>query len=148
MSSGASPLNDDRQHDAAQDPTMAFFDKMATIPTPTENETKNDNRKLDHLERMISTEENYFAFILLKSLQLCPSIFSKQPTQNDIINYVNKATQSLWTQTGATLEHVVLWWCSTPLACQPVAAARHLRDWLLNLQYDGEAHSSNSKINS
>lgn len=51
---------------------------------------------------------------------------------------VNKATQSLWTQTGATLEHVVLWWCSTPLACQPVAAARHLRDWLLNIQYDGK----------
>lgn len=50
---------------------------------------------------------------------------------------MNKATQSLWTQTGATLEHVVLWWCSTPLACQPVAAARHLRDWLLNMQYDG-----------
>lgn len=31
----------------------------------------------------------------------------------------------------------MLWWCSTPLACQPVAAARHLRDWLLNMQYDG-----------
>lgn len=51
---------------------------------------------------------------------------------------VNKATQSLWTQTGATLEHVVLWWCNTPLACQPVAAARHLREWLLNMQYDGK----------
>lgn len=60
-----------------------------------------------------------------------------QPTQEEIVKKVNKATQSLWTQTGATLEHVVLWWCNTPLACQPVAAARHLRDWLLNMQYDG-----------
>lgn len=77
MSSGASPLNDDRLHDATQDPTMAFFDKMATVSTPTENDVKNDNPNIDHLERMISTEENYFAFILLKSLQLCPSIFSK-----------------------------------------------------------------------
>lgn len=77
MSTGASPLNDDRPHDAAQDPTMAFFDKMATISTPTENEVKSDNPNIDHLERMISTEENYFAFILLKSLQLCPSIFSE-----------------------------------------------------------------------
>lgn len=60
-----------------------------------------------------------------------------RPTQDEIVKRVNKATQSLWTQTGATLEHVVLWWCSTPLACQPVAASRHLRDWLLNMQYDG-----------
>lgn len=81
MSSGASPLNGelngDRQHDTAHDPTMAFFDKMATISTPTEKDVKNGNPNIDHLERMISTEENYFAFILLKCLQLCPSIFSK-----------------------------------------------------------------------
>lgn len=51
---------------------------------------------------------------------------------------MNKATKGLWTQTGTTLEHVLLWWCSTPLACQPVAAAKHLRDWLMNLQYDGK----------
>lgn len=61
-----------------------------------------------------------------------------QPTQEEIVKCVNKATQSLWTQTGATLEHVILWWCYTPLACEPVAAARHLRDWLLNMQYDGD----------
>lgn len=80
MSTGASPLNkDDRQHAADQDPTMAFFDKMATISTLTaENNVKNDNTNIDHLEKMISTEENYFAFILLKCLRLCPSIFSKQ----------------------------------------------------------------------
>lgn len=65
----------------------------------------------------------------------------KQPTKSEIIKGVNKATRSLWTQTGATLEHVLLWWCSTPLACQPVAAARHLRDWLLNIQYDGNIHT-------
>lgn len=75
MSTGASPLNGDQQQ---QDPTMAFFDKMATISTPTENDIKNGNPNIDHLEKMISTEENYFAFILLKCLQLCPSIFSKR----------------------------------------------------------------------
>lgn len=57
---------------------------------------------------------------------------------------MNKATRSLWTQTGATLEHVLLWWCSTPLACQPVAAAKHLRDWLLNIQYDGKTTKQTS----
>lgn len=78
MSTGASPLNDDRQYAPAQDPTMAFFDKMATISVPAENNVKSDDTNIDHLEKMISTEENYFAFILLKCLQLCPSIFSKR----------------------------------------------------------------------
>lgn len=82
MSSGASPLNDDRQqpYDGNQDPTMAFFDKMATIATtPAENDIKNSStNSIDHLDKMISTEENYFAFILLKCLQLCPSIFSEK----------------------------------------------------------------------
>lgn len=75
MSSGASPLNGDTQTSAVQDSTMAFFDKMASIQQAEDN-LKND-ANIDHLEKMVSTEENYFAFILLKCLQLCPSIFGK-----------------------------------------------------------------------
>lgn len=82
MSSGASPLNGGQQqpYDGGQDPTMAFFDKMASIATnAAENDVKNaTTNNIEHLEKMISTEENYFAFILLKCLQLCPSIFSKR----------------------------------------------------------------------
>lgn len=75
MSSGASPLDDADAHmSAAQDPSMAFFDKMASIQQSAEDNMKND-ANIDHLEKMVSTEENYFAFILLKCLQLCPSIF-------------------------------------------------------------------------
>lgn len=78
MSSGASPLNGgDFQLSASQDPSMAFFDKMVSIPKSTVENLKNDGN-IDHLEKMISIEENYFAFILLKCLQLCPSIFGKR----------------------------------------------------------------------
>lgn len=91
MSSGASPLNDDSQMSAAQDPSMAFFDKMASIKQSAEDNLKNDGN-IDNLDRMVSTEENYFAFILLKCLQLCPSIFGKSrqnigiSLRNDIFN--------------------------------------------------------------
>lgn len=76
MNTGTSPLNDDTQPSASQDPSMAFFDKMVTVPPSTNDHLKNDEN-IDHLEKMISTEENYFAFILLKCLQLCPSIFGE-----------------------------------------------------------------------
>lgn len=50
MSTGASPLNEDQA-------SMAFFDKMVTS---TSDHLKND---IDHLEKMITTEENYFALV-------------------------------------------------------------------------------------
>lgn len=157
MTSGVSPLNGNTHQSTGQDPTMAFFDRMVSARGQNSNNIGND----DYLEKMVSNEEDYFAFVLLKCMQLCPSIFGEsiselvhfgsqatfhylfdfadtQPTKSDIVKSVNRATRSLWTQTGATLEHVLLWWCSTPLACQPVAAAKHLRDWLLNIQYDGK----------
>lgn len=65
------------------------------------------------------------------------NLIEKSPTKTDILKWMGKGTRGLWTQTGGTLEHVVLWWCNTPLACQPVAAARHLRDWLISFQFDG-----------
>lgn len=82
MSSGASPLDEGTQISAAQDPSMAFFDKMASIQQSAEDNLKNDTN-IDHLEKMVSTEENYFAFILLKCLQLCPSIFGKRRSKKE-----------------------------------------------------------------
>lgn len=75
MSSGASPLNGNAQQSAAQDPSMAFFDKMVSAQSPrTEKKIDNESNN-DYLEKMVSNEENYFAFVLLKCMQLCPSIF-------------------------------------------------------------------------
>lgn len=74
------------------------------------------------------------ANILLKCLKLCPSAFDAKPDKAEIVRWVNRGTRALWTQVGSTLEHVVLWWSHAPLACRPVPCARHLRDWLLQLQ--------------
>lgn len=61
----------------------------------------------------------------------------KQPSKAEVIKLVNRGTSKLWSQVGSTLEHIVLWWSDAPLACRPVACARHLRDWLLIIQPEG-----------
>lgn len=45
------------------------------------------------------------------------SLTETQPTQAYIVKCVNKATQGLWTQTGQTLEHVVLYVTSINETC-------------------------------
>lgn len=80
MSSGASPLNQNTNQSAAQDPSMAFFDKIVSNANEAKNLADVENVKsenVDYLDRMVSNEENYFAFILLKCLQLCPMAFGK-----------------------------------------------------------------------
>lgn len=78
MSSGASPLNGNNHQSTAQDPTMAFFDRMVSARGQNANNIGNDrNVNDDYLEKMVSNEENYFAFVLLKCMQLCPSIFGE-----------------------------------------------------------------------
>lgn len=81
MSSGASPLNGDEALSPVPDSSMAFFDKMASIAQSSD--IKSD-ANIDHLEKMISTEENYFAFILLKCLRLCPSIFGELCSEKNV----------------------------------------------------------------
>lgn len=57
---------------------MAFFDRMVSARGQNANNIENDrNVNDDYLEKMVSNEENYFAFVLLKCLQLCPSIFGQ-----------------------------------------------------------------------
>lgn len=58
---------------------MAFFDKIISnaAAANSENEENTKSTNADHLERMVSNEENYFAFVLLKCMQLCPLAFGK-----------------------------------------------------------------------
>lgn len=74
----------------SNDPAMSFFDRMASVrsnATPPSSITtivasdkippKSDPTNADYLDRLVSSEENYFAFILLKCLKICPSVFGK-----------------------------------------------------------------------
>lgn len=85
MTSGASPINGNRNQPEVRDPSMAFFDKLASVQSSNvDNNTKieqTETNNNEYLEKMITNEENYFAFILLKCLKLCPSIFGKILTE-------------------------------------------------------------------
>lgn len=77
MTSVASPVNGKIEN---HEPEMAFFDKMVSSRTFNVDKKMNENSMVhgnEFLEQMIVNEENYFAFILLKCLQLCPSVFGK-----------------------------------------------------------------------
>lgn len=158
--------NDAKGANDADDPAITFFDRMASVggnfPDNSDNKQKSTANEytMDILEQLVASEENYYANILLKCLKMCATAFGmyinenrvdqvkisfsrlfgrvvKQPSKTEIIKLVNKGTRGLWTQTGSNLEHVVLWWNHTPLGTRPVACAKYLRDWLLNIQPDG-----------
>lgn len=78
MTSAASPMHGKVEN---HEPEMAFFDKLVTERSLTVGNKTNENIPLhssEFLEQIVVSEENYFAFILLKCLQLCPSVFGKR----------------------------------------------------------------------
>lgn len=97
MTSCASPINGNMNQSEVRDPSMAFFDKLTSVqPNNVDNNTKieeTETNNTEYLEKMITNEENYFAFILLKCLKLCPSIFGKEQkyvskTPSYILNFL------------------------------------------------------------
>ncbi|XP_059621135.1 uncharacterized protein LOC132264825 [Phlebotomus argentipes] len=118
----------------SEDPSGKFFDNLALEMQQSHAQLEPEGNLL--LERLIGDEENFQASILLKCLKLCPSAFDKQSSKEDMVKWINRGTRNLWTQVGSTLEHVVLWWSSAPLACQPPSHTKYLRDWLLMIQPD------------
>ncbi|XP_058825246.1 uncharacterized protein LOC131685499 [Topomyia yanbarensis] len=121
---------DESEHN---DPAINFFDEMAAeaVAYNTINYLVNEPEGIDLLENLITDEEIFIANMLMKVIKLCPSAFDKELSKTELIKWVNRGTRGLWTQVGGTLEHVVLWWSNSPLACRPAACAKYLRDWLL-----------------
>ncbi|XP_055548511.1 uncharacterized protein LOC129732056 [Wyeomyia smithii] len=130
-----SRVPDESEHN---DPAINFFDEMAAeaVAYNTINYLVNEPEGIDLLENLIADEEIFIANILMKVIKLCPSAFEKELNKTELIKWVNRGTRGLWTQVGGTLEHVVLWWSNSPLACRPPACAKYLRDWLLLITPD------------
>ncbi|XP_053696391.1 uncharacterized protein LOC128743756 [Sabethes cyaneus] len=126
---------DESEHN---DPAINFFDEMAAeaVAYNTINYLVNEPEGIDLLENLITDEEIFIANILMKVIKLCPSAFEKELNKTELIKWVNRGTRGLWTQVGGALEHVVLWWSNSPLACRPPACAKYLRDWLLLISPD------------
>ncbi|XP_055644954.1 uncharacterized protein LOC129780574 isoform X2 [Toxorhynchites rutilus septentrionalis] len=120
---------DESEHN---DPAINFFDEMAAEAAAYNsiNYLVNEPEGIDLLENLITDEEIFIANVLMKVIKLCPSAFDKDLNKSELIKWVNRGNRGLWTQVGGTLEHVVLWWSSSPLACRPAACTKYLRDWL------------------
>lgn len=108
--------------EAVQQATTAV---SCLLAEPDENEL---------LENLIVDEEIYIANVLMKCVKFCPSIF-EGPAMNkeEMQKWVQKGSRGIWTHVGGTLEHVVLWWNTSPLACRPAGCAKYLREWLMLL---------------
>uniref|UniRef100_A0A182UHA5 Coiled-coil protein 142 C-terminal domain-containing protein n=1 Tax=Anopheles melas TaxID=34690 RepID=A0A182UHA5_9DIPT len=126
---------DESEHN---DPAIHFFDAMAAeaVAYNSINYLVNEPDGMDLLENLIADEEIFVANVIMKVIKYCPSAFERELTKSELIKWVNRGTRGLWTQVGGSLEHVVLWWSSSPLACRPAACAKYLRDWLSLLQPD------------
>lgn len=72
MTAVASPISGKSEN---HEPAMAFFDKLVTSRSLNVDKPIEAMHGNEFLEQLIVNEENYFALILLKSLQLCPSVF-------------------------------------------------------------------------
>lgn len=55
----------------------------------------------------------------------------KKFTEAKIGNLLQHYATNLWNEVGVFLEHVVLWWGSSPLASLPPGCSQQLREWLL-----------------
>lgn len=47
--------------------------------------------------------------------------------QNKVLEYYQEI---LWGEVGNFLEHIILWWGSSPLAARPPKSSQHLREWI------------------
>ncbi|XP_052867955.1 uncharacterized protein LOC128273922 [Anopheles cruzii] len=126
---------DDTEHN---DPAINFFNEMAAeaIAYNSINYLVNEPDGMDLLENLIADEEIFVANVIMKVIKFCPSAFDRELKKSELVKWVNRGSRGLWTQIGGTLEHVVLWWSSSPLACRPPACAKYLREWLSLLQLD------------
>ncbi|KFB53386.1 hypothetical protein ZHAS_00021700 [Anopheles sinensis] len=126
---------DESEHN---DPAINFFDEMAAeaVAYNSINYLVNEPDGMDLLENLIADEEIFVANVIMKVIKFCPSAFDRELTKSELLKWVNRGSRGLWTQIGGTLEHVVLWWSSSPLACRPAACAKYLREWLSLLQPD------------
>lgn len=47
--------------------------------------------------------------------------------QKKVLEYYQEI---LWGEVGNYLEHIILWWGSSPIAARPPRSSQHLREWI------------------
>nr|XP_036233800.1 uncharacterized protein LOC106627767 isoform X2 [Bactrocera oleae] len=83
-----------------------------------------------YAENFLERERAYLSQLIAKSHDYCPSVFGKACTRGELNDFVTRGIRLIWSNVGLILDHIVLWWIDTPLACYPLTHVETMRNWL------------------
>ncbi|RZC41876.1 coiled-coil domain-containing protein 142, partial [Asbolus verrucosus] len=125
------------KHMSPPDPLeLSNKSKMLTVDNGSNNET------FLSIEELISYEEKNVLDLLDIILKVAPAMLGndgikKSKTTGDtkisrkarekVLDYYE---QILWGEVGNFLEHIILWWASSPLSARSPHSSQHLREWI------------------
>ncbi|XP_015838972.1 uncharacterized protein LOC656787 [Tribolium castaneum] len=140
--------DDDNSSDNSSLEIYRALTKHMSPPDPeTPTKTKiinleNDNENFISIEELISYEEKNVLDLLDTILKISPSMLGtdgvkkskstggskiKSKAREKVLDYYE---QILWGEVGNFLEHIILWWGSSPLSARPPHSSQHLREWI------------------
>ncbi|XP_036332038.1 uncharacterized protein LOC118743458 isoform X1 [Rhagoletis pomonella] len=85
-----------------------------------------------YVEHFLQRERAYLSQLIAKANDYCPSIFGKSCTRAELSEFVMRGMRLIWPNVGLILDHIILWWIDTPLACYPLTHVETMRNWLKN----------------
>ncbi|XP_054747601.1 uncharacterized protein LOC129253319 [Anastrepha obliqua] len=85
-----------------------------------------------YAEHFLQRERLYLTQLIDKAYDYCPSIFGKSCTREELGEFVMRGMRLMWSNVGLLLDHIILWWIDTPLACYPLTHVETMRNWLKN----------------
>lgn len=142
--------DDDNSSDNSSFEIYRALTKHMSPPDPLEtpNKTKitnlneSSNENFLSIEELISYEEKNVLDLLEMILKISPSMLGndgvKKSKSTGATRISTKARekvldyyeQILWGEVGNFLEHIILWWASSPLSARSPHSSQHLREWI------------------
>ncbi|XP_056647608.1 uncharacterized protein LOC130452384 [Diorhabda sublineata] len=117
---------------------------LTEITVPQEQSGNvHDSSNFASLEELIYCEEKYVIDLLTVTLKAAPEMLGNDGIKKSKNTGINKISpkardkvleyyeQVLWGEVGNFLEHIVLWWSSSPLSARSPHSSEHLREWII-----------------
>ncbi|XP_067616359.1 uncharacterized protein [Eurosta solidaginis] len=116
--------------------------RILTLNTHLDNEFNSYNYAEDfgmeksncrkYAEHFLQRERAYLTQLIAKAYDYCPSIFGKSCSREELCDFVMRGMRLTWSNVSLILDHIILWWIDTPLACYPLTHVETMRNWLKN----------------
>ncbi|KAJ3626571.1 hypothetical protein MTP99_017057 [Tenebrio molitor] len=143
--------DDDNSSDNSSFEIYRALTKHMSPPDPCEPTNKNKILNFDNgsnnetflsIEELIAYEEKNVLDLLDTILKVAPAMLGcdgvKKSKSTGATKISTKARQKvldyyeqiLWGEVGNFLEHIILWWASSPLSARSPHSSQHLREWI------------------